>query len=201
MSLLYLDVVFALATEVTQSTVRRSGYEPAIKSHEGEHLFGELRLQGFSDIVKSRMTDKFIIVGGQESRFLNEDMPPDRPSAIRKMLIEDLDTPAEDILTLMSEPNTAGNMAAIRNYVLEHNPREWIITTSFYHVPRVIVMARRVGILGEVIPSEAFTVARCAGKNIKLLESLGNESFSRRAIEEICGIAAIISGTYKQRIC
>ncbi len=187
---------FGLAFDIERTNTTSSGYKPARYDMGGiQELSGELRLAGFSALLRLYIVEKLTIVGGDEGRYKN-DHPINRAVAIREMLVNDYGIDPARVEAIPSKSNTLGNVGIIRDR--STSPRD-IVVTSHYHIPRAAMDLEAVGLSLTMIAAEAFMVLEDATAKDRIIEELGDNALAMRCAEEIQGIAHKLAGTYQSR--
>jgi len=168
----------------------------------GKAMFALARLEGFAALLRTRFAKRLIIVGGDEGRYRGETPTINRASAIRQMLVADLGVDSERVLSVPSNSNTGGNIAAIKGLMgaekLAFN--QVAVVTSHYHAPRAALMMAKDGLALPVYPAEAFPLLEGMITKDELVHGyLFGGVLAERLGEEIQGIADLIRGTYVPR--
>lgn len=187
------DAVFGLAFDVEKTAETKSGFKPAmvdLKHHM--EIYGDVRLEGFAALMKLGFTKNLVIVGGNETRYEGETPAVNRATAICEMLINDYGIEENSISFISSEPNTAGNVAAIKKMIeLEKlDYQQCAIVSNFYHLPRAIAYLTFEKMPIAAYPAEAFSFLDDKKYKDKILKRFGNTALAVRMAKEIEGIAA-----------
>lgn len=197
---------FGFAFDIERTADTSSGFKPAESDLSAQKsLFGNLRLAGFASLIRTSFAQKLIVIGGNERRYADDVTAPiNRAAAICKMLADDFGVDPTQLSAIVSEPNTAGNVEALKAYVKNEGVSliNSIGVSSHYHIPRIHVLLTLAGLTLELLPAEAFTLYEAgtlhelAAQKSGLSLAFGGGSFAERVVEEIAGIAAKLSGEY-----
>lgn len=187
------ETVFGLAFDVEKTAETKSGFKPAFSDLKyGMELYGDIRLEGFAALTKLGFTKNLVIVGGNETRYEGETPVVNRAVAICEMLISDYGIEEDKVSFISSDPNTAGNVTAIKKMIeLEKlNYQTCAIVSNFYHLPRAIACLNFENMFMAVYPAEAFSFLEDKNYKDRMLERFGNTALSVRMAKEIEGIAS-----------
>lgn len=148
------------------------------------YLGGDVRMQAAVQIASQ--TEFLIVVGGSKPKV--DDMKNFLVQEFEKIKISNI----PDIIRIESDPDTLGNLWAIKKSGIKLNDGVGILT-NFYHLPRSIRISN------EVFPRIAF-IPLAAESLLNMKQStfpLFKKEFILRISREINGLSDIENGTYK----
>jgi hypothetical protein len=201
-----VHTAFGLACDVQKTRGQVNQFHAADgELSTGRKLFGDLRLEGFAALLKTGFAERLIVVGGAEARY--KDKQIGRAYAVREILLRDLGVDAERIEAMHSEPNTSGNVAAIKRIVEERSlqSNDCAVVSSHYHLPRVHMDLWANGLLMPIFSAEAFSLLAREDPKERLIykdqmiRRFGQGALAQRMVDEIGGIADKMRGIYGDR--
>lgn len=197
-----VKTVFGLGFDVEATLTTKSGVQPVqIDARSGKDFFGDLRLRGFAALLRLGFTQNLVLVSGMD--FLYNAPEPGtlihEAELIRNMLVEDYGIDQTRIFYIKSDPNTAGNIGAIKSKMTDNGlvPSECAVVSNHYHVPRAWLDLHFGDLRLPMYPAEAFLLVAdsdCAGE---MIARFGGGPLAERVVQEIRGVADKIKGTYK----
>lgn len=150
------------------------------------YLGGDIRMQAAVQLAEQ--VKYFIVVGGSKSKV----------DGMKNFLIQEFkkekNTNIPDIIRIESDPDTLGNMRAIKKSDAKLTGNVGILT-NFYHLPRSLRISK------EVFPNLTFTPL--AAESLLYFRqptfSLFAKEFLFRVSKEINGLADLENGSYKDQ--
>ncbi len=193
------EIVFGLAFDIEKDKDRKSKYRPAKRDlNSNKEVFADVRLEAFANVIRLNITNKLIVVGGNEQKYSKETPLINRGWAVCEMLIHDFGVNPKQVGYLESKGNTAGNIMAIKKYVKKNKIGKYFIVSNFYHLPRIsaeLILRKNPAI---TLPAEAFWLLDHNNSTKKLATLLGNGPLAQRIVKESQGIMQKISRTNKK---
>jgi hypothetical protein len=197
-SLFAARTAFVLALDVELT----SGQPEIADEHlySGEKQFGGYWSMGVASLLKTKLAEKVVIVGGPEERHAGLM----RSEALKSIVVRQHGF-GDRIECLTSRPNTIGNLEAIGKWCHMH-PRDHedaFIACVFKQATRAANLTRAQGLDMAVVPLESCFLAEAKDENSRRLrcgyiyDSYGGGAYLHGLIRDINGIADMLCATYQ----
>jgi|GEM_PF-5011315 len=191
-----IDTAFCLTAEVEIDSSTRSGFRCAQRQRTAGFIWGLERYLGIAAMQRMGFARRLVIVGGHEDRYPSQGI--ERAEAFKRILELDLDVRCEIIARTTGATSVTLDAMSIMRDMMAETPENAVVT-SWYHVPRTELQLAFAGLPLRVYSAEAFMLAEGSITKEELAQRFGNGDLGSRMVDELSGIAALLTGSYRPR--
>ncbi len=175
-----------MASEVEPSETISGFRTRVVGVSDGLHLFAHWRILAAAKLFKDGSINELVITGGRDK------VHGPRGEVMKKILVVEHGVPEEKIRFLVSEPNTAGNAALIKQDSAEASVVH--VMTNAYHAMRTCDFLADQGLVVRSVPAES---VMWDSHQTEIEADYRSPEMLARQMSEVKGLRDVLENSYK----